>query len=271
MFVEGLASPTNTDDMDTHIGSALSIARDKISFIEDLKTPLLVPVIPHTADNHDDYQGLGRGALVSTRENLVRVDLQLIAMIADARKRLADMGIQTQKKVFMDGFSISGYFTSRFTILHPDIVQAAAVGAPGGWPLAPLAKWEGYTMNYPVGIADTDTLIDFTFNKTLYTSIPQFYYMGDADEGDAIGRFTPEEQVFLMGLGATPFERWPEAQVMHDAIGCNAYFTSYPGVEHTITEEMQADILQFFKDNMPSFFSWSSFVPAVITAREKEK
>ncbi len=267
-LVQELASPTHTDNMDIHLDYAFNTAFDRMVFVRDLKTPLIIPVIPHTADNHDDYQGLGRGALISTKEDLVRVDLQLIAMIEDARERLRQKGIYVADKIFMNGYSISGYFTNRFAALHPDKVIAAAIGAPGGWPIAPLSEWKGYTMNYPVGIADLNKLIDITFNAELFKTIPLYMYMGADDTNDAIGRFTPEEQIFLNGLGATPYERWPEAKAMYDSIGCNAEFVSYPGVEHTVTEEMWADILVFFQGHMPRFFPWNTFLSPMLNINE---
>jgi hypothetical protein len=41
----------------------------------------------------------------------------------------------------MIGFSASGAFTNRFTLLHPEMIKAASIGAPGGWPIVPTATW----------------------------------------------------------------------------------------------------------------------------------
>src|SRR5262249_52758998 len=68
----------------------------------------------------------------------------LIAMIDHARSIL---GSRICPRVLMSGFSASGSFAGRFTMLHPERVLAAAIGSPGGWPLAPSDEW-----TYPVGV-----------------------------------------------------------------------------------------------------------------------
>ncbi|HML49272.1 MAG TPA: hypothetical protein PKE04_21240, partial [Clostridia bacterium] len=47
---------------------------------------------------------------------------------------------------------------NRFALLHPDRVRAAAIGSPGGWPVAPVAQAEGNDLPYPIGIADVAQL-----------------------------------------------------------------------------------------------------------------
>lgn len=50
-------------------------------------------------------------------------------------------------------------------------------------------------------------------------------------------------------FGKTPVARWSMAQSLYKDAGCDARFVLYPGVEHTITKEIQNDILQFLREN----------------------
>jgi len=78
-------------------------------------------------------QALDRNSLrADLPPDLLRIDLQLIAMIEDARERLLPMGMHTDVKVFMWGFSATGMFVNRFTLLHPERVKAVASGSPVG-------------------------------------------------------------------------------------------------------------------------------------------
>ena len=40
--------------------------------------------------------------------------------------------------------------------------------------------------------------------------------------------------------------RWPLAESIYDSIGADATFVVYPGVQHTITNEMFEDLKNFF-------------------------
>ncbi len=64
---------------------------------------------------------LDSDTLKNEEGKLVRIDLQLINMIEDAKSRLLERNIELEDKVFLTGFSASGSFTNRFTVLHPQI------------------------------------------------------------------------------------------------------------------------------------------------------
>jgi hypothetical protein len=74
-------------------------------------------------------------------------------MIDDAKNRLSTMGIYIERKVLMMGFSASAQFTSRFSIIHPNRIKAAAIGAPG-YPIVPTSTWQGETLRYCVGTCE---------------------------------------------------------------------------------------------------------------------
>jgi len=109
---------------------------------ENLSSPLLIPTFPRPHTNWKVYtHALDRDTLITDLPMLKRIDLQMIEMINDARDRLAARNVNVGSKVFMLGFSASGTFVNRFTFLHPELIQAAAIGSPGGWPIAPVVNW----------------------------------------------------------------------------------------------------------------------------------
>jgi pimeloyl-ACP methyl ester carboxylesterase len=158
-----MVEPNNTgytsDDQSVHDRAAASLINAKKAWADDLGVPYLVPTFPRPATNWKVYtQSLDRDTLLTNLPGLVRIDLQLIAMIEDARARLAAQGIEVDRKVWMVGYSASGSFTGRFTALHPDRVKAASFGSGGSYPIVPVAQWKGKTLRYPVGIADLEAL-----------------------------------------------------------------------------------------------------------------
>ncbi|PTN32858.1 hypothetical protein [Desulfonatronum sp. SC1] len=145
-----LVEPNNTgypdDDPTVHDQVALSMMYGLNFHARALGSPVLMPAFPrpylHDLPIRDLYtHALNWNTMTSTIEGLERIDLQLIAMIDDARERLSTMGIATEDKVFMMGYSASGAFANRFTMLHPELIKAAAIGAPGGFPILPVARW----------------------------------------------------------------------------------------------------------------------------------
>src|SRR4030095_7351619 len=151
--------PNNTgrpdDDLAVHARAAWKRAFRLRHVAEELGTPVLVPVFPRPARRGDVYtHALDRDVLTTDEPALARLDLQLLAMIDDASARLVAQGHRVSPRVLITGYSANGMFANRFALLHPERVLAAAVGSPGGWPLAPVDTWQGRSLRYPVGIAD---------------------------------------------------------------------------------------------------------------------
>jgi dienelactone hydrolase len=260
-----LVEPNNTgtvfDVENVHDGSALALVGWRERFAERLGVPLLVPTFPRPMSLWWAYtHALDNDTLATSHEGLVRIDLQLIEMIDDARERLADLRVQTDDKVLIMGFSASGQFTNRFAVLHPERTLAAAAGSPGGWPLAPVAEWQGETLNYHVGIADIASYLGHELDMEAVRAVPIFLYMGSADTNDSVpysDAYSDEQRAQVNRLfGATPIERWPKAEAIYAASAMNATFRLYPGVGHTITDEMFDDIANFFSSRLPEAKGW---------------
>ena len=149
-----------------------------------LNTPLLIPVFPRP--NSEDGTGvyvhaLDRETMLARDVDYERPDLQLIAMIEDAQELLAKYGIELEKKVFLVGFSASGDFVNRFMFLHPEMVKAVASSSST---IFPASEYEGIKLNYPLGIADMESLFGIKFNAEEFKSIAKYIYRGDQDGND---------------------------------------------------------------------------------------
>ncbi len=254
-----LVAPNNTgtcsDDQAVHDEAARRQADGLSILAERMRTPLLVPTFPRPYSNWQVYtHALDRDTLLTTLPGLRRLDLQLIAMIEHARTRLQAAGINVAARVLMSGFSASGMFTNRFTALHPDRVQAAAIGSPGGWPIAPVASWQGDGLRYPVGIADLQDLVGAPFDAQTFKAVPLHFYIGDQDTNDSVpysdGYDAQDRDLVNRLFGTTPVARWPHAQAVYESAQCNAEFLTYPGVGHQVTQEIMLDIVLFLAGHM---------------------
>ena len=260
LLIETNNTGTVSDDIAVHEDAAITLMGRRIPFAEELGSPLLIPVLPRPVNPQAPEPGgiyvhaLDRYSLIGTHPGLQRIDLQVLAMIDDALDRLEAMGHAMDRRVFMMGFSASGAFTSRFTIIHPDRIKAAAPGSPGGWPTAPLAAWNGAPLRYPMGVADLEELVGHSFDLETFRSVPLYVYVGDQDTNDAfdVRGMTQEERSKIHALLNWPADpilanRWPLAKAMYDSVDADARFVVYPGVAHTITADMFEDIKAFFR------------------------
>ncbi len=260
LLVEGNHSTGGTsDDQSVHDEYARKLAQKKSApMAEALRAPLLVPAFPLPAkyntsgavgDVNDLYtQALDRATLVTQITDLKRLDLQLIAMIDDAIERLSSQSINVDRKILITGFSSSGMFANRFAILHPDRVQAAAIGNPGGWPMVPVGEWKGAMLKYPVGVSDLKELVGKEFDIQTFKSVPLYFYLGDQDTNECI-YVNPQ---WYTQFGNTPVARFPVAERIYNSVGSSSQFVLYPGVGHEVTSAMMGDIITFFSNHLES-------------------
>lgn len=237
LLVQPNNSGRTSDDPAVHRRDAWMTAFERRRIADRLGVALLVPAFPRTASQWRVYtHALDRDALTTRDPLLARPDLQLIAMIDDARLRLAAGGTPVAPKVLLQGFSASGMFANRFTALHPDRVLAASVGSPGGWPIAPAARAGGQALDYPAGVADLAALTGAPFDAAAFARIPQYLYMGAGDDNDSLdfGDGWDADAAARVDrlFGATPTARWPRARALYAWAGVQARFDLVPGIGH---------------------------------------
>ena len=261
ILVETNNTGATSDDVDFHRRKAKRFAADSyaFNFARSLKVPLLVPTFPRPKSQWQAYtHSLDEDTLLIKDGPLKRIDLQLVAMIADARGLLRRSGLKVKDKVFMHGFSASGTFTNRFPILHPEIVQAVASGGVNGIPTFATEKWKGTELPYPVGIADLMEIAGIKFNRDAYRRVRQYIYMGSFDRNDTtMSRdcFSQEHVDLIWSLIGKPMDkRWETSKSIYRELGVSAQLVTYRGVSHEIRGEMRDDVVRFFRANSGDAF-----------------
>lgn len=253
MMVEPNNTGTTNDDPAVHDAAALNLINARESRAEDLGCPILVPTFPRPATDWRVYtQALDRDTLQTTLPNLARIDLQLIAMIDDARTLLAQQGTFVDAKVWMIGYSASASFAGRFTILHPDRIKAVSTGSGGSYPIVPVSVWKGKTLRYPVGVADLQQLVGQPFNAAVFRTVPLQIYIGDQDLNDALNYtdgYDPEDAALIKELfgGPPPFMRYPGVESAYASIHSSTQFVVFPGMAHQWPD--WAFLKEFFERN----------------------
>lgn len=260
-----LVEPNNTgvvsDDFEVHRKAAIALAQGASvgGFVAPyLGVPLLVPIFPRPASAPLTYtHALDRDTVLIGEGPLRRLDLQLIAMIDDARSRLGALGIAVDRQVLLNGFSASGTFVNRFTLLHPERVRGVACGGINGILMLPLASSGGLDLPYPLGTRDITEFGGTSFSLAAWQRVPQLVYMGASDTNDAVAfddGYSPEERRTVhavLGARMQP-ERWAAARAMYRASGANVTFRTYPGIGHGTDGVINTQVAEFFRAVMSS-------------------
>lgn len=249
-----LVIPNNTgtvdDDLNVHEQNVKQKMLQVAFIFGKLNIPVLMPVFPRPKTDWTIYtHALDRDALLTEKSEYKRFDLQLLAMIDNARQRFAKENVKIDDKVLLYGFSAAGMFVNRFAFLHPDKVRAVASGSPGGWAIAPSEKVKGKMLRYPLGTGDFKTISGAKLNLKSLQSIPFFIFMGDKDENDSLvfaDGYDEADKVLAFELfGKTPLERWEISQKLYREAKLNAEFKLYPNIAHKVAPEMITDVLAF--------------------------
>jgi len=238
------------------------------SISKKLKYPMLMPVFPGTMQWKYYFPQLDSDVLKIDEDKYRRIDLQLIAMIDDAREKLLKENNQNiNEKVIMVGFSSSSLFSARFTFLHPERVSVAIGGGIGGLLPVPADKINGIEAIYPIGTYDFEKITGKKFDLEEYKKTPQFYYQGTKDKSNPFRRgaedLTDEEykivkKLFVDGLpfGDKPVSlkvstvMWNNSQKYINQIVDNVRFESPKGLGHEITPKMIRKSTKFIKENL---------------------
>ncbi len=219
---------------------------------EKLGLPLLVPIFPRPASDWQLYtHALDRDTFLTKDEQLQRLDLQLIAMINAARKELAARQYQVKEQIFITGFSASGTFANRFSLLHPHMVKATASGGINAIPILPVCRLEGKRLEYPLGVADIKKETGSKADIAAFAKVPKLLYMGELDDNDAVAfddAYSAEERQLVYDLmGKYLPERWAFVQKVYKDEGIEADFRTYNGIGHGTDRKINNDLVEFFR------------------------
>lgn len=267
-----------TDDFEVILDSAIRKISNGVSgrLANQMNTPLLYPLFPRPdrfpfVDILDDTAFTGEAVRseshteVMEDEKYKRYDAQLLAMVDDVQDRLNETGFTITDTVRLNGASSSGTFVSRFTILHPERVEAVSAGLIGAITL-PKEKVDdevpainnrvsGELLPYPVGVANLDDLVGKEFDREAWEQVDKFFYNGSEDQPDPVeepesyrdyGNLSPDLTALMFDVfGERKLdERFPVSKSVYQAVDPSAEFTVYEGYGHT-DRPAQDDIIEF--------------------------
>lgn len=222
------------------------------SLCSNLKVPFLIPIFPRPAKEWQLYtHAFDRDVAIIKEGKLKRLDLQLIAMIEHAKTVLKKYGIATKDKFLMNGFSASGTFANRFTLIHPTLVAGTACGGINAIPILCINKLEKTELKYPIGISDFEQLFGTSVNLEAYKKVPQFIYMGENDKNDAVlfdDAYSKSERklIFkLLGQQLIP-DRFSKCESIYIENKVNSTFKVYLGIGHQTDRKVLNEVLDFF-------------------------
>lgn len=216
---------------------------------EKVGCPLIYPVIP-------DFSGVAtlcfsRKAMTAINEKYSRLDLQLIAMIDDARSYLqSERGFSIKEKIFVCGFSGSGEVAKLFTAMYPEMVQAAVYGGISAVPILPFSTdtLKKRELDYPVGVADMARITGKKFDWDSYLQVRQFIYDGDEDPIDLTIRhkfiYSEADQNWIYSvMGQEKTKRWNAYVAVLREIAPNIQMVRYSGFAHKVSIVDSVDFL----------------------------
>ena len=210
-----------SDDFNIHYQSAKkAIVGNAVGpwIAKNLKSPILIPAFPRPKTDWEIYtHALDRDTLLVKSGELKRLDLQLLAMISQAKKVLANHSVKIKDKVILTGFSASGSLANRFSMLHPESLKLVVAGGLNGILMLPVNKIADEKLNYPLGVNDFNSIAGIGFNRAEWVSLPQFLFMGENDTNDAVkfdDAYSDEERKTIysvLGQKMQP-DRWTKCQ-----------------------------------------------------------
>lgn len=245
---------------------------------DNLSHPALVATLPASPIDAP-FRVLDRTSLQYSEPPYERHDLQLLAMVADARERLEDEPYEVADTIHLDGFSTNGRFVDQFTILHPERVIAVSGGGNGTVRIPKteldddIPTYEDPHMErlpWPVGVADLDELIGKEFDKDAWLETAQFRYIGAEDQGEldedsqstnyvhspGFSHFGDElQQLVLEIFGPLQVDhRFKTTKAFFENVGVAGETRIYEGFGHNVYGEISDDIVTFHQEQVHAAF-----------------
>lgn len=258
LLVEPVNSGGCDDDFQKDLDAAESTAKNGVARLlsDELRVPLIVPVFANPCEGEfwqRFIQTLDTETMHIESGKFERIDLQLLAMVEDARSRLGDAGIDAPEQVMMNGFSASGNFVNNFSVLHPDRVSSVTAGAINGMATLPTGQAQDQTVNYQIGVADLETLVGNSFDSESWQDVAQFCYIG-ADERPPYDDTLPYRDVWNEKQATKAAEVYGEdmqrqrmvfSEKLYEESETNARFEVYDRRGHEYSPESVNDALLF--------------------------
>lgn len=186
---------------------------------------------------------------------LKRIDLQLLAMINEAKSILRTHSVIVNERIVMTGFSASGTFANRFSLLHPESLKVVVAGGLNGILMLPVNSLNEVKLDYPLGLNNFEQVTGKAFAKEKWKALPQFLFMGENDTNDSTkfgDAYSDEEKATIyssLGESMQP-NRWENCQNKYLKHGANAVLKTYENIGHGTDLRIHNDILAFISENI---------------------
>jgi predicted esterase len=206
---------------------------------------IVVPAFPRDYDVGYYPQGINYHSLRrATPDRFERPDLVVTSIIDELALRLRSDGYPVSSKILLGGYSAGGMFANRYTVLHPERVQAAAIGQSGGMLTMPMTHYDGTVLKWPMGVADIPDLLGEPYTKrSLLQEVPQLVFIGRNDRADYAEHYPAPSDLRLWGRDSAARLR-TQTEVLASR-GYNVTFRQYNEVGHRFSTSMRNDMIEF--------------------------
>jgi predicted peptidase len=212
-------------------GRMQSLYRDIFSdFSEQHNIIILAPLFPAGVLGDDNLSGYKY-----IQEGDIRYDNVLISMVDEVAK---NYGVSAQQ-FFMFGFSGGAHFTHRFTILHPNRIAAASIGAAGS--VTRLDKDNPWW----VGVQNCESLFGIKVDFNAFRDKPLHIVVGEDDVENWEITFEPGDKQYMPGANDAGKNRTERAKSLFDSFsnhGANVTLDLVPEAVHEVTEVVGCSI-----------------------------
>ena len=237
-----------TNNIQSLLRQALSIGKDLNDILKG-SNPILIPILPSESPSAPYYQQLS----VECFQNGERPDLHIVEAINKTKEIMKNQyNVNLNDKIFLNGYSSSGCFAQRFSLIHPELIDTACIGGASGSIPIPTKD-----LDYPLGIKNYEELFSKKFDIEEYKKIIFDYYVGSlecetksSDRTDENGNLAPIHDMSYFdrsvptavgethrkNLGQDMFERAKNTIEILRNIGLNISHTIIPNTAHNDRE-----------------------------------
>ncbi len=206
------------------------------------------------------------GSEVFTPEDLYDIDGQIYNIMLDAQTRLRNAGWNIEEQFFLYGFSNTGEFVQNYTIIYPEMVKAYYSG--GSFEnLIPVSIDNNVEIQYPYGLSDFEELFNKEFDLEAWNNVAKYNDIGGMDlEGGSASEDSFGVYEYLLEIlyeGDSEDKLTMVKNLFHKTVEFGGKSMTIINLqkEHTITNNDQKMILDFFKMNRdgvtPQYFESS--------------
>ena len=169
-----------SDNFERLLDQAIDTGMRLIKLTNSKPSVILVPLIPSYKDA-PYFQQLSKDCFeLSLSNKNYRMDEQIVRLIGKTKEIVKkENGSDLEDKIFINGYSCSGVFAQRFSLIHPELVNACCIGGASGSIPIPTKQF-----GYPIGILDYKELFGKEFDMDSYKQIDFTYYVGEFELND---------------------------------------------------------------------------------------